>query len=226
MKKLFFLLFIINGWYNPLNAQDMHVMEGIILDMSDNLPVFNATISTLISKKMAISDQNGGFSIMVAEDDTLVISHAEYAEQKVATANMSFVTVLLRQDKVFLENLTINTGYQQLKPNEVNGSYIVLDNKMLNLQTTGNILQRLNGITSSLLLNTGKHNNNPQNTTNISIRGLSTINGPLDPLIVVDNFIYDGDINNINPNDVETVTILKDAAAASIWGARAAMELL
>ncbi len=53
------------------------------------------------------------------------------------------------------------------------------------------------------------------------VGGLSTINGPLDPLIVVDNFIYDGNIANINPNDVESITVLKDAAAASIWGARA-----
>lgn len=67
----------------------------------------------------------------------------------------------------------------------------------------------------------GKSNSDPQNTTNITIRGLSTISGPLDPLIVADNFIYDGDINNINPNDVENVTVLKDAAATSIWGARA-----
>jgi TonB-dependent SusC/RagA subfamily outer membrane receptor len=54
------------------------------------------------------------------------------------------------------------------------------------------------------------------------VRGLSTIQGPKAPLIVVDNFPYEGDISNLNPNIVENITILKDAAAASIWGARAA----
>lgn len=54
------------------------------------------------------------------------------------------------------------------------------------------------------------------------IRGISTINGPKSPLIVVDNFPYEGDISNINPNMVESITVLKDASAASIWGARAA----
>jgi len=53
------------------------------------------------------------------------------------------------------------------------------------------------------------------------IRGLSTINSPKDPLIILDNFPFEGDINNINPNDVESVTLLKDAAATSIWGTRA-----
>jgi TonB-dependent SusC/RagA subfamily outer membrane receptor len=87
-------------------------------------------------------------------------------------------------------------------------------------------LASLNNITSGLSFTTGKSNGNSQNTTNISIRGLSTINGPLDPLIVLDNFIYEGNINNINPHDVENVTVLKDASAASIWGARAGNDVI
>src|SRR5690606_22063558 len=55
-----------------------------------------------------------------------------------------------------------------------------------------------------------------------NIRGLSSIGGPKDPLIVLDHFPYEGNLENINPNDIESVTLLKDAAAASIWGARAA----
>ena len=118
-----------------------------------------------------------------------------------------------------LNTVTINTGYQTIKPNETNGSFAVVDNKTLNQQTGTNILQRLDGVTSGLYVNIGKTKSS-QSTTNISIRGLSTINGPLDPLIVLDNFPYEGDINNINPNDVESVTVLKDAAATSIYGAR------
>lgn len=127
-------------------------------------------------------------------------------------------TRVSRNEEVVIE---ASTGYQTLKPNETNGSVAVIDNKTLNRQTGTNILQRLNGVSSGLLFNIGKSNPNPQNKTNISIRGLSTINGPLDPLIVVDGFIYEGDIANINPNDVESVTLLKDAAAASLWGTRA-----
>src|SRR6185312_3251695 len=111
-----------------------------------------------------------------------------------------------------------NTGYQTVNPNEVNGSLVVIDNKTLNRQVDPNILKRLDGETPGLYFNIGKSSNNPQNTTNISIRGMSTINGPLDPLIVLDNFIYEGDINNINPNDIESITVLKDAAATSIYG--------
>ena len=83
-------------------------------------------------------------------------------------------------------------------------------------------MQRLDGVTSGLYVNIGKvdANNGIPVKTNISIRGFSTINGTLDPLIVLDNSIYEGDYNNINPNDVESVTVLKDAAATSIYGAR------
>lgn len=221
MRKIILLIFLLNGWHTSLHAQNTHLIHGIIKDAVTNLPVFNANISSVVSKKITASDQKGEFSIIVSPGDTLVISHVEYADQKIAPGDTTFVTVLLYHNDVLLETLTINTGYQHLKPNEVNGSYVVIDNEVLNLQPSGNILQRLTGVTNGLLLNAGKQNNNPQNTTHISIRGLSTINGPLDPLIVVDNFIYDGNINNINPNDVESVTILKDAAAASIWGARA-----
>jgi TonB-linked SusC/RagA family outer membrane protein len=120
-----------------------------------------------------------------------------------------------------LGQVEVNTGYQRVKPNEINGTVSVIDEKMLNATTGTSILGRIVGQSSGLLLNTGKTNLNLQNKTGISVRGLGTINGPLDPLIVLDGFIYEGDVNNINPFDVESVSILKDASAASIWGARA-----
>lgn len=120
-----------------------------------------------------------------------------------------------------LEDVVVNTGYQRLKPNEMNGEVALVNEKMLNARTGTNVLDRLIGQSSGLLLNSGKTNSNPQNKTGISVRGLGTINGPLDPLIVLDGFIYEGDVNNINPFDIESVSILKDAAASSIWGARA-----
>lgn len=120
-----------------------------------------------------------------------------------------------------LEEVQVNTGYQRAKPNEINGAVSVIDERMLGARTGTNVLDRILGQTSAVLLNTSKTNSNPQNKTGISIRGLGTINGPLDPLIVLDGFIYEGDINNINPFDIESVSVLKDASASSIWGARA-----
>ncbi len=202
-------------------AQTQLTIKGNIKDAVTGESVSDATVHALGSGRYALSDKEGSFVIKSKSNDTLLISHIGFTPLKISMGSKHFISVLLNETNTSLADITINTGYQNLKPNEVNGSYVVIDNKKLNQQTGLNILDRLKGVTSSLLFNVGKQNNNPQNKTGITIRGLSTINGPLDPLIVVDNFIYDGDINNINPNDVESITILKDAAAASIWGARA-----
>src|SRR6185437_8443689 len=91
----------------------------------------------------------------------------------------------------------------------------------LNQQVGTNLLKRLEGVSSSVLFDNNKQINGQVKNDNISIRGLSTINASTAVLVVLDGFIYEGDINNINPNDIESVTVLKDAAASSIWGARA-----
>ena len=92
-----------------------------------------------------------------------------------------------------------------------------LNESLLNQQFSTGILSRLESIANGLSVGRKTTGGSGQ----LLIRGLSTINGPKTPLIVVDNFPYEGDINNINPNEIETITLLKDAAAASIWGTRA-----
>jgi TonB-dependent starch-binding outer membrane protein SusC len=183
-----------------------------------------ATISVKGTQKATGTDVEGYFILKgVPVNAVLVISGVNIAAFEVNVNGRDNLGTLQAKNKIVAvdEVVVANTGYQSLKPNEINGSLVVIDNKILNQQVGTNILSRLNNVTSGLLFNIGKSNTNPQNNTNISIRGLSTINGPLDPLIVLDGFIYEGDINNINPNDVESVTVLKDASAASIWGARA-----
>src|SRR5690606_9473139 len=102
------------------------------------------------------------------------------------------------------------------------GAFTHIDNELLNRNASQNILDRLEGIALGVQfdrrnLDRGDVYGQPE----IRVRGLSTIESNSQPLIVVDNFPFEGDINTINPNDVESVTVLRDAAAASIWGARA-----
>ncbi|AYD49070.1 SusC/RagA family TonB-linked outer membrane protein [Arachidicoccus soli] len=222
MKHFIILLSILFIGVQYISAQENFIVSGKITNENNEL-LPAVTIHESNNGRSAISREKGIFQIKVQRfPDTLLVSRIGYQLKKIIVRNSSApLTITLLTDNVALEDVTINTGFQQLKTNEVNGSYVVIDNKKLNQQTGVNILQRLNGVASGVLFNLGKANNNPQNTTGITIRGLSTINGPLDPLIVVDNFIYDGDINNINPNDVQSITVLKDAAATSIWGARA-----
>lgn len=220
MYNKIIILFICLLACHCLKAQKPVSIHGIISDSSGSA-IENASVKSISTQTGTFSNTNGFNIILRKLPDTLLISHIGYKSEYAVVKNTQPLHIVLTPVDDQLEDVDINTGYQKLKPNEINGSYVVIDNRMLNQQTGLNILDRLNGVTSSLLFNVGKHNPNPQSNTGITIRGLSTINGPLDPLIVVDNFIYDGDINNINPNDVESITVLKDAAAASIWGARA-----
>ncbi|MBD1421000.1 SusC/RagA family TonB-linked outer membrane protein [Sphingobacterium chuzhouense] len=215
-------LFSISG---GLVAQDRsHVISGRISTEQGSYKLPSITVRSAVSKRATATDSDGLFQISIPSlPDTLLITHLGYEPLSIPLSDRTpFLDLVLQPQTFDLDEVTVvNTGYQTVKPNEINGSTVSLGASDLNQQSGTNLLDRLNNITSGLSFTTGKSNGNPQNTTNISIRGLSTINGPLDPLIVLDNFIYEGDINNINPNDVENVTILKDASAASIWGARA-----
>lgn len=180
--------------------------------------------ATIRSKRngMAICNTDGQFSIKLKHlPDTLTFSAMSYVALNKTITRPEVVNIRLIPNVQVLNEVVVQTGYQTLKPNEINGTVSFISEKAINNTTGTNILDRILNQSSGLLLNTGKSPANPQNKTNISIRGLGTISGPLDPLIVLDGFIYEGDINNINPNDIENVSILKDAAAASIWGARA-----
>ncbi|WP_316831937.1 SusC/RagA family TonB-linked outer membrane protein [Pedobacter aquatilis] len=170
-----------------------------------------------------IANDKGDFMLNIKHSpDTLSVTAVGYQPIFVAVKHSASVVELVMHIRAQdLEEVKIETGYQSLKPNEINGTVSVIDEKALNTRTGTNILDRILGQSTGLLLNVGKSNGNPQNATGISVRGLGTINGPLDPLLVLDGFIYEGDISNLNPNDIENVSILKDASAAAIWGARA-----
>ena len=113
-------------------------------------------------------------------------------------------------------NVIVSTGYQDISKERATGSFTTISNKLLNRSVSTGILNRIENVSSGVLFD---RRNNGQPV--LHIRGQSTILSDASPLIVVDNFPYEGDINNLNPNDIENVTILKDAAAASIWGSRA-----
>lgn len=167
----------------------------------------------------AISDESGGFSIMLGKQDTsLVFSSINYETKEVPYKGEKEMTVEVKARIIELAGAVVaHNGYQDVPKERATGSYSQVTNPVIERAVSTNVLDRLDGVTSSLIFN--KNVVPGTNQSMITIRGRSTINGNPDPLVVVDNFPYSGNINNINPEDIETVTVLKDAAAASIWGA-------
>jgi TonB-linked SusC/RagA family outer membrane protein len=114
----------------------------------------------------------------------------------------------------------VSTGYQHIPKERAPGSFVLVDSNQINRKVSKDIFSRLEGITSGLLFNKNTIGSS-SGDLDLSIRGRSTIYANDQPLIILDDFPYNGDFDGINPNDVASITLLKDAAAASIWGVRA-----
>lgn len=196
---------------------------------SDGKPLNGATLS-IKNGRSTITDDKGRF--IIATYDTTGILRASYTgyqplEIQFNNSNRKTLVIILQESTSQLKEVSISTGYQTVPKEQLTGSVDHIDNQLFNRSTGVNILDRLNGVTSGLRFNGQGFQSIATGSTDrylgINIRGVSTLSGNVstDPLIVLDNFPYEGNINNINPNDIESVTILKDAASASIWGARA-----
>lgn len=194
-------------------------LTGTVTD-ANRSPLMGATVRYLSDNRTVATEADGAFSLPLPQQvDTLLVRFIGYIEQRypVALYETGPLTIVLETDRNALEEVVVNTGYYQVPKERATGSFTYVDNTLINRPVSTNILERLEGVVN------GVQFVEPQATdaSGIRVRGLSTIEADTRPLIVVDNFPYEGDINTINPNDVESITVLKDAAAASIWGARA-----
>lgn len=181
-------------------------------------PIEGANIKSDRSKSLAKTDSKGYFRINVTESDSIL--HFSYLGLQSKTMEIrDWMDVQLEMESKEMDEVVVNTGYQQLPRERATGSFVHVNEDLINRSVSTDVISRLADVVPGLTFNTV--GTSPNNQTNISIRGQSTINANTTPLIVIDNYPYEGDVNNLNPNDVESISILKDAAAASIWGARA-----
>ncbi|HPM29936.1 MAG TPA: SusC/RagA family TonB-linked outer membrane protein [Chryseolinea sp.] len=215
MKNQLLILLIL---YSSHNALCQSQIGGRITSATDNQPLPGVNVIVKGTTIGTTTDADGRYSIQAREKDALIFSFIGYASREVIVGNITEINIAMTEDIATLDEVMIvSTGYQEIPKERATGSFAQVDNELVNRRISTDVLSRLEDVTSGLIFN----RNVEGNTNDISIRGRSTIFGNASPLIVIDNFPYDGDINNINPNDVESVTVLKDAAAASIWGARA-----
>lgn len=171
----------------------------------------------MLGKQQLATDSTGNFKIAFASlPFKLRVTALGYQTIDTLITNSKAILLWMKSDSNTLNEVVISTGYQQLSKERLTGSVEQISQSTLQNQVGTNILGRLEAIAGGLNIDRAT-----SSTGAITIRGLSSINGPKGVLIVVDNFPFDGDISNINPNDVESISILKDAAATSIWGSRA-----
>ncbi|MDR3716771.1 MAG: SusC/RagA family TonB-linked outer membrane protein [Puia sp.] len=165
------------------------------------------------------TNEKGEFEIHDIPDNAmLVFSHVGYEVQEYLVKGNHDILIKLRvaAQKLADMEVTVSNGIFSLPRERATGSYDYIDNELINRSVSTDILSRLNGVASGVLFD-----NTAGNSINMQIRGMSTIQSNTQPLIVLNDMPYDGNLEDINPNDIESITVLKDAAAASIWGVRA-----
>jgi TonB-linked SusC/RagA family outer membrane protein len=191
-----------------ISASTSEVLPGAVIKINHS----NQTLITNDRGEFTLNLTNGSYSLSV-----------NYLSHKTKTLSIQIplkepLLISLDIDEQNLQEVEIvSTGYQNIPKERATGSFTQIDNKTINRSVGINIIDRLEGVTSGLLLNRGTA---MANTPKISIHGRSTIFASAEPLIVLNGFAYDGTIDQINPADIETIDVLKDAAASSIWGSR------
>lgn len=228
--KLIFLCFILFGclYAGGQGAVQLRV-NGTVSSAESKRVLTGASIEFKKGRTYVQSDMNGKFAInMMLEEDTLLVSYTGFETLVVPVNKQSRLPFYLQLQPAsgeLADVSVVSTGYQSVAKERATGSFELLNKELVNRRVGSNILDRLEGVANSVLFD--RRNMRPEDGSGIRasdllIRGLSTLTYEAkSPLVVLDNFPYDGDISNINPNDVESITLLKDAAAASIWGARA-----
>ncbi len=200
-----------------LTGLAQHVIRGSVMDASDSGPLAGATVKIKNTEKGVSTDTEGRFSLTAdSSAAVLVISYLGFDTKEVTVKlpQEGTLEIMLDRKTGALQEVVVSTGYQEIPKERATGSFVRADNELLNRRVSTDIVSRLEDVVPGLVFNR-------KGSSSMSIRGQSTLHANAQPLIVIDNFPFDGDLNNINPNDVESITVLKDAAAASIWGSRA-----
>ncbi|HEY0611596.1 MAG TPA: SusC/RagA family TonB-linked outer membrane protein, partial [Chitinophaga sp.] len=191
-------------------------VSGTVTD-ANNQPLIGVNVIEKNTRKGAVTDVNGKYSLTVSAGATLVFSFTGYIPQEVTIADQHTVNILLREDVTQL-NEVVSVGYQKMRKSDVTGAVSSLKAKELNL-TTPTVGQAIVGKVAGVQVS--QVSGAPYVSTKIRVRGVVSVNASSDPLYVIDGYPVGNDLY-INPNDIETIDILKDAASAAIYGSRAA----
>ncbi len=212
-KIIFFLLFLF-----PLVAATAQGIEvkGTVISSEDGMPLPGASVIVSGTSNSASTDLDGNFTLAnVAPNSVLSVSYIGFQTQTIAA--QATVTVALKSDNTELETVVL-TGYSTQKKTDIIGAVAVVDMKALKKQVAPNPIQALQGRVAGVRVTT---DGSPSGAnTNVVIRGVGTLNNT-SPLLVIDGVPTKAGMHELNPNDIETIQVLKDASSASIYGSRA-----
>lgn len=189
-------------------------VSGTVTD-SKGSPVAGANVEEKGKNNVMVTDENGVFSIAVSPNATLVISHTGLAAREVAVANQTQLQVTLQEQSQELEQVVV-IGYGTVKKKDLTGAVSVIKGDALRDRNSQDVISSMRGLASGMKITSSGL---PGQPASIVIRGLGSLTNNY-PLFVIDGII--GGEAHLNPADIETIQVLKDASSAAIFGSRAA----
>ena len=192
------------------------ILKGRITDQ-DGLPVAGAAIQNLTEKTYAITDVNGNYTLAVKDprNSTIEVTFLGMDTVTEPLNGRSNFDVQMTYSRMFIEGAVV-TGYQEIQQKKVTGAIATVNSKTIEERYTPSLMQNLEGRVAGLSTYGGK----------LTIRGVSSMYAEANPLLVVDGLPMEGSIDDLNPYDIESINVLKDAAAAAIYGARASNGII
>ena len=214
------LLLVLGGGITALSAQNREV-SGKVLDANQQ-PLVGVAVLVDGTTKGVTTSENGTFKIQVPSGEAVLqVTSLGYLPQKVTVpSSRNSITIYLQEDAIMLD-ATVVIGYGTQKKVNLTGAVATVGSKELENRVTHSLGSMLQGSVAGLNITTSS--GKPGSTPAINIRGVNSINSA-DPLVLIDGVV--GDLNRVNPNDVESISVIKDASAAAVYGARAAFGVI
>nr|MBA2329938.1 TonB-dependent receptor [Flavisolibacter sp.] len=196
------------------------VVQGKVTDSQTNLPLPGASISIKGSRVGATTNAEGEFTLNLPNSArVLVVSSVGYSSREITIGTSTNLDVSLTIAESSLDEVVV-VAYGQQQRRAVTGAISSVSAEKIQRQQVVSVTQALQGLAAGVLVinSTGQPGDNPV----IRIRGIGSVNASADPLIVVDGIPFAGNLNTLNPNDIESMNVLKDATATALYGSRAA----
>ncbi|SFI84258.1 SusC/RagA family TonB-linked outer membrane protein [Myroides guanonis] len=205
-------------FFNVATAQSI-LVEGKVTDGELSLP--GVTVSLTKNPNIAtLTDLDGHYSIQADADDTLIFSYISYETLYVPIQGKTLINVELKVNFESLEELIISVPYGTAKKSTYTGSVGLVTAKTIEKAQVSNVTKALQGTVAGL--QSFSSSGQPGSDATIRIRGIGSVNASSNPLFVVDGVPYDGSLSSIAASDIESITVLKDATSATLYGSRAA----
>ena len=203
---------------SALFAQNITV-KGTVTDASNGDSMPAASVVLKGTRTGAVADIDGAYSITVPSNGTLVFSSIGYKTLEVAVNGRGTINVALEPDAESLGDVLV-VAYGTAKKESFTGSAQTIKSEQIEKRTVANVTKALDGLAAGIQTTSGS--GQPGAGASVIIRGFGSLNASTSPLYVVDGVPYDGSISALNPNDIESMTVIKDASAGALYGARGA----